>query len=207
MVFLPLVLSLAAAPFVLAQSNNTQLQIEGIEAHFNNSGLVPSLLTTFEPTAVFTLSFADVKDVNPGQLLTRQQVAPTPQLLVTPANSSVSLTGEFTLAMVDAGPVGTDESAGQTRHWLVNGVTLSGSPLNVSTTGGLAVTQYAGPAPPQGSGAHRQVHPIWIHPFCQLTIYSPAMLSSFTPNLLPSPPLTVLTPPTLASRSLTSPSM
>lgn len=202
MVFLPLILSLAVAPFALAQTNtnqanNTALQIEAIEAHFNNSGIVPSLLTAFDPSAVFTLSYTGVGDIAPGQLLTKErkypffsfsgptsshispEVAPTPQLLVTPANSSVSLTGSFTLAMVDAGPVGTDESQGQTRHWLVNNVILSGqfffflsilesltafinlptfllgSPLNVPTSGGLAVTEYAGPAPPQGSGAHR----------------------------------------------------
>jgi hypothetical protein len=83
--------------------------------------------------------------------------------------------------MADADVVGTDESVGQTRHWLVNGVTLKNgdfflvfffsftrltdwiystyypgtSGLNVSTTDGVAVTDYAGPAPPAGSGPHR----------------------------------------------------
>lgn len=40
-----------------------------------------------------------------------------------PANASVQLPTTYTLALVDAGPVGTDQSAGQTRHWLVNGAT------------------------------------------------------------------------------------
>ena len=35
----------------------------------------------------------------------------------------------FTLAMVDAGAVGTDESAGQVRHWLVNNVSLTAPSL------------------------------------------------------------------------------
>ena len=55
------------------------------------------------------------------------EVAPVPSLSVTPANSTVQLSGNYTLVMADAGPVGTDESQGQTRHWLVNGVTLTGA--------------------------------------------------------------------------------
>ena len=54
------------------------------------------------------------------------EVAPTPSISINPANSSVQLSGNFTLVMADAGPVGTDETQGQTRHWLVNSVTLNG---------------------------------------------------------------------------------
>ena len=75
MVFLPLILSLAAAPFVLAQSNNTELQIEAIEAHFNNSGIVPSLLATFTPSAVFNLSYEGVGAISPGQALTKARMS------------------------------------------------------------------------------------------------------------------------------------
>lgn len=53
------------------------------------------------------------------------EVAPTPGIAVTPANSTVQFGGNYTLVMADAGPVGTDESAGQTRHWLVNSVTVA----------------------------------------------------------------------------------
>jgi hypothetical protein len=53
-------------------------------------------------------------------------VAPTPEVTITPAagSSSDAFTGNFTLVMADADVVGTNESVGQTRHWLVNGVTL-----------------------------------------------------------------------------------
>jgi hypothetical protein len=51
-------------------------------------------------------------------------VAAAPDITIIPANSSVSLAGNFTLVMADADVVGTNESVGQTRHWLVNGVTL-----------------------------------------------------------------------------------
>lgn len=55
------------------------------------------------------------------------EVASTPLITIVPANSSVSLQGNFTLVMADADIVGTNESDGQTRHWLVNGVTLTGA--------------------------------------------------------------------------------
>lgn len=60
------------------------------------------------------------------------EVKPTPSVSITPANSSVSLGSNFTLVMVDADIVGTDETAGQTRHWLVNGVSLSGAYPRIS---------------------------------------------------------------------------
>ncbi|KAI0702328.1 phosphatidylethanolamine-binding protein [Cytidiella melzeri] len=159
MIFAPVILSLALASVKLAgaqSSNNTELGIEAIEAHFTQSGIVPSLLPSFDPVAVLTLSFTGVGDVSPGQSLTQAQVQPVPSLSLIPANSTVQLSGNYTLVMADAGPVGTDETQGQTRHWLVNGVTLTGStPLNVSTQTGVAITNYAGPAPAAGSGAHR----------------------------------------------------
>lgn len=149
---------LSLASLVTAQSTNPTLEIEAIQAHFSNAGLVPSLLPTFAPTAFFNLSYSGVGAISPGQKLTKDQVSPTPQLTVTPANDTVKLEGNYTLVMADADVVGTDESKGQTRHWLVNDVTLTGSsPFNVSTASGLAVTEYAGPAPASGSGAHRYV--------------------------------------------------
>ena len=54
-------------------------------------------------------------------------MASTPLITIVPANSSVSLQGNYTLVMADADIVGTNESLGQTRHWLVNGVTLTGT--------------------------------------------------------------------------------
>jgi hypothetical protein len=56
-------------------------------------------------------------------------VAAAPELTIVPANSSVSLAGNYTLVMADADVVGTNESVGQTRHWLVNGVTLKNGTL------------------------------------------------------------------------------
>ncbi|KAI0073406.1 PEBP-like protein [Panus rudis PR-1116 ss-1] len=159
------VLSLAAVvlPFAYAQ-NNTALDIEAIKAHFANAGIVPSLLTSFDPEALVTLNYPGFETVAPGQALTKDQVAPTPGVQVTPANSSVTLNGKYTLAMVDAGPVGTDESQGQTRHWLVNGVSLTGSNPSTVAEDGTVITKYAGPAPPAGSGPHRYVVLLYTQP-------------------------------------------
>jgi hypothetical protein len=60
-------------------------------------------------------------------------VAAAPEITVVPVNSSVSLTGNFTLVMADADVVGTNEAVGQTRHWLVNGVTLKNGALKKKT--------------------------------------------------------------------------
>lgn len=106
-------------------------------------------------------------------------MADQPNITVTPANSSISdlTSSKYTVVMADADIVGTDESNGQTRHWLVNGASLSGTsrsfprspfhlltircnlgdsaPYTLSIDDGTAVTEYAGPAPADGSGAHR----------------------------------------------------
>jgi len=161
-------------------SNDTAIGISAIEAHFTGADIVPSLLTTFNPSALMTVTYSGVGAISPGQNLTKDQVAPTPVITIVPANSSVSLQGNFTIVMADADVVGTDESVGQTRHWLVNDVTLTGSnsSLNVSTADGVAVTEYAGPAPAVGSGPHRYVILLLPQPS---TFSPPANLSQ--PNI------------------------
>jgi len=156
MISLSIFVACALIPFTLSQSaSNNNLQIEAIEAHFTNAGIVPALLANFTPSAVLNFAFNGVGNVAPGTPLTQAQVKTTPSLSLIPGNSTVGFSGKFTLAMVDAGPVGFDESQGQTRHWLLNSVTVTGT--NVTTGTGLAVTPYAGPAPPTGTGPHRYV--------------------------------------------------
>jgi hypothetical protein len=157
-------------------AQSTSLGIEAIEAHFSQSRIVPDLFSSFIPSALLTLNYAGVGDVNPGQLLTKEQVAPTPTVNITPANSSLSLNGNYTLAMVDADIVGSKYPNGETRHWLVNGVSISGSMvINASAT---AITRYAGPAPAAGSGPHRYVVVLYAQPS---TFKPPAAFSQ--PNI------------------------
>jgi hypothetical protein len=137
--------SLALVSFTSAQSDNPALGIEAIEAHFKQAGITPNLLPAFTPVAVLGLTYNGVGAISPGEALTENreskaccfithrdptvffpEVAPTPNLTVTAANSSVVFNETYTIAMVDAGPVGTDESNGVTRHWLVNGVKITG---------------------------------------------------------------------------------
>jgi hypothetical protein len=62
---------------VNAQStNDTALGIAAIEAHFTNAGLVPSLLSSFVPSAVMTVNFAGVGAISPGQNLSKQGESP-----------------------------------------------------------------------------------------------------------------------------------
>jgi phosphatidylethanolamine-binding protein len=51
-------------------TNNTQLGVEAIEAHFSNAGIVPSLLKQFTPSGLLTVNFNGVGPVQPGQNLT-----------------------------------------------------------------------------------------------------------------------------------------
>jgi hypothetical protein len=67
---LSVLVSLALASLVAAQSSGTALELAAIKAHFKAAGLVPSLLSTFEPPALLNLSYADVSNVSPGQPLT-----------------------------------------------------------------------------------------------------------------------------------------
>ena len=57
-----------------AQStNDTALDVEAIEAHFKQAGLVPDLLTTFDPSALMTVNYDGVGDITPGQSLTQER--------------------------------------------------------------------------------------------------------------------------------------
>jgi len=78
--------------------------------------------------------------------------------------------------MVDADVVGSKLPEGQTRHWLVNGVTISGS--TVTNSSATAITSYAGPYPASGSGPHRYVVAVYAQPS---TFAAPAAYSQ--PNL------------------------
>ncbi|KAG5649602.1 hypothetical protein H0H81_002889 [Sphagnurus paluster] len=162
MISFPILVSIALLPFTLAQSTDTALQLAAIEAHFKQSLIVPQLLASFNPSALLTANYAGLGVVTPGQLLTKEQSAPTPEVTITPANSTVSLDGNYTIVMVDADIVGSDLSNGENRHWLVNGVQITGG--KVSTDGATAITAYAGPGPATGSGPHRYVIILYSQP-------------------------------------------
>jgi len=59
----------ACALFSVALAQSTELQLEGIEAHFRNAQLVPVPIPTFEPTAVLAANFQGLGTITPGQLV------------------------------------------------------------------------------------------------------------------------------------------
>ena len=138
--------------------------VAAIETHFKNFGIVPDILPSFNPSALMTVTFPGVGPISPGQNLSMEHTVTVPGVSIIPSNSSVSTTGNFTLMMVDAFAVGRNVSnpPRQILHWLTNSATLqsgsspSGNPsLNVSTDGGVVVTNYIPPVPPVGTGPHR----------------------------------------------------
>ncbi|ODO01793.1 nuclear protein [Cryptococcus wingfieldii CBS 7118] len=157
---------------VLAQgtSNGTasDVDIEGLEANFQQAQIVPGLLETFTPEGILSVEFAG-QAITTGQNLTADDVSSSPTLAVSPAsNATLDSSALYTVVMVDADIVGTDESSTQqTRHWLVNSAGIesgsSGSQA-VNWTGSTSITDYAGPGPDAGSGAHRYVIIIYEQP-------------------------------------------
>ena len=71
MIALSFVAALAFASLASAQANNTALGIQAIEAHFANAGLVPSLLATFDPSAILSVTYNGVGTISPGQSLSK----------------------------------------------------------------------------------------------------------------------------------------
>lgn len=125
--------------------------------------LVPQFLPTFNPSALLNVSFGG-DNVLPGTPLAATAVSSMPTLtVVSGSNFSEEATSMFTVAMVDADIVGTDESGNQTRHWLANNVMLTDDEddvhgLNYTTA---PITNYAGPGPAEGSGAHSTSRPFY----------------------------------------------
>ncbi|KXN87741.1 OV-16 antigen [Leucoagaricus sp. SymC.cos] len=147
-------------PVVVAQSGgDIDLGIKAIEAHFNQSHIVPDFLTTFQPKALLNINYGS-GNVQPGQMFTKEQVNSAPTLSV---QSSSPLTSNYLLAMMDADVPNSKLPQGTNRHWLVPGVTI-GQDSVVSNTSATATTRYWGPWPAAGSGPHRYVILLYSQP-------------------------------------------
>ena len=62
-------LFVVCALFSVALAQSTELQLEGIEAHFKNAELVPVPVPVFEPTAILAANFQGLGNITPGQLI------------------------------------------------------------------------------------------------------------------------------------------
>lgn len=146
--------------FAVAQDNT--LEVQKIQAEFGQAYIVPDLLESFDPLATLSLNF-DGEDVPAGTLLTVEESGPQPVITLTPANSTVDLGDVFTLALVDPGAIG-GVTGQQTRHWLVNGVTIGDDGALVIPPSEEAITPYGGPYPPDTDSAHRYVFLLYQQP-------------------------------------------
>jgi hypothetical protein len=153
--------SIACLALLASAQSNPTLELQGIQAQFQAAHIVPDLLQSFNPTALLTVNY-NGQVVAAGTPETVDAVKPQPSLTLTvPPGTTLGKT--FTLAMVDPGAAGSDPTAGQTRHWLVNGVTAGDNgALNFPTE--TTITAYGGPLPPDGSGAHRYVFLLYDQP-------------------------------------------
>lgn len=66
-------LFVTCALFSVALAQSTQLQLEGIEAHFKNAELVPVPIPAFGPTAILTATFQGLGSITPGQLVSKDR--------------------------------------------------------------------------------------------------------------------------------------
>ncbi|XAO26361.1 hypothetical protein I312_105198 [Cryptococcus bacillisporus CA1280] len=175
--FAVLALALPALAQSASNSSASAIEIEGLQANFKQAELTPQLLGTFQPEALLSVTFGS-DNISTGDKLDQTAVASSPTLTVTPASNATFASGQlYTIVMVDADIVGTDESTTQqTRHWLVNSASLStdAAPYAVNWTGSTSITDYAGPGPASGSGSHRYVIVVYEQP---TTFSPPANLS------------------------------
>jgi hypothetical protein len=69
-------LSAAVLSLLGSLANAQDMQAYGIaaiEAHFTQAGLVPNLLTAFNPSSLMTVTFPGVGAITPGQPLTEDR--------------------------------------------------------------------------------------------------------------------------------------
>ncbi|OWZ29514.1 nuclear protein [Cryptococcus neoformans] len=175
--FAALALALPALAQSASNGSASALDIEALQANFRQAELTPQLLETFQPEALLSVTFGG-NAISTGDKLDQDAVASSPTLAVSPASNATLESGQlYTIVMVDADIVGTDESTTeQTRHWLVNSASLSteAAPYAVNWTGSTSITDYAGPGPASGSGSHRYVIIVYAQPD---TFSPPANLS------------------------------
>lgn len=93
------------------------------------SQIIPNLLSSLQAQALLNVAYSG-NMISLGQALDQSAVQTQPNMTVSPESNATSTFGSdatFTVALVDADVVGTDDVANNvTRHWLVNNVKLSG---------------------------------------------------------------------------------
>ncbi|KEI37928.1 uncharacterized protein L969DRAFT_95778 [Mixia osmundae IAM 14324] len=160
-------LILGAIAQAAAQATTEQLAL--VQAQYEASGFVTPIGNSlsfgidFTPEALLTVVYPQGAVVN-GHPYTATEVAELPSFTLLPASGQAStLTGSdarYTLMLADAAAIGDPDPQGDYRHFLVNYLTLNGTAaadgsIAFNPSAGNVVTNYAGPGPNAGEGAHR----------------------------------------------------
>ncbi|GAA5889723.1 hypothetical protein JCM5296_002443 [Sporobolomyces johnsonii] len=174
-------LAAATALFALVASASAQAlpstaaspeQLALVDAQYNASGFPDSGDAGFgislNSQAILTVSYASFVVQN-GNAYTAEQVATAPTVYVTPSTASrdeFNSSSTYTVMLADASSLGDPDTAGNYRHYLVNGQTgtSTGSNYTFEPSGGTVITSYAGPGPIAGTGPHRYAWLLFTQP-------------------------------------------
>jgi len=106
-----------------------------------------------------------------GAALSASDVANLPLFYLdtsTATAGNFSTTDTFTLFLADAAAIGDPDAQGDYRHFLANGVTptqgTSATNLTINPVTATIITDYAGPGPAAGEGAHRYLWALFQQP-------------------------------------------
>ncbi|KAL8276656.1 hypothetical protein RQP46_010924 [Phenoliferia psychrophenolica] len=163
-----LLTSLTALAYSVTAHPASPLSVALATEQFKNALLVPQIFPTFEPSGTVSVNFSTtVKIITNGQAIpiADAQVKPTISIKGTAvAEATVGgpfngTTLKYTVMIVDAGVAGNTNTSALVRHYLQNDLEYgTNSDHSVLLTNSTApITEYAGPAPPSGSGPHRYV--------------------------------------------------
>ncbi|OCH92150.1 PEBP-like protein [Obba rivulosa] len=189
MISIFLIATVFASRLVWGQSASN-VTVEDVSQAFTTSGIVPDVLSSFDPTAILNVVFHDQAtnssiDVVPGMNLTTEQTLLEPQFFLSTNNTSFDQQ-TFVLVILDPdAPTPQNASLAQFRHLLagdfhVNGSTDTGLGALLTNTS-AALTEFVNPTPPAGSDPHRYPVLLFMQP-ANFSTVAPLFINASTPR-------------------------
>ncbi|KAI1302296.1 hypothetical protein EDD11_005631 [Mortierella claussenii] len=127
---------------------------QATEAALRQDGIIPDVLDSFHPKTLLVVNYGTDKEVALGNKLSVKETQHVPQVSFQAENPD----DKYTLIMTDPdAPSRKDPKMREYRHWIVSNISGSTDFQPASLSQGTEVTEYMGPAPPQGSGPHRYI--------------------------------------------------
>jgi len=172
MIFNSLLVVGLAFRLVLGQSA-PNVTISDVGQAFISFGIVPDVLSSFNPMAILNVVFRDQAantsiDVIPGMNLTVEQTLLEPHFFLSDSGATLD-NHTFVLVMVDPdAPTPQNRSLAQIRHIVAGDLLVNGTmddDLGASLTNtSAALTDFLNPTPPAGSGPHRYTILLFVQP-------------------------------------------